>query len=248
MASFHYPWFDMQTFWQINDTVARVEQPIVAGQVDVLFPWHGFSLAASKLAGVAILKVLTRAAGGPTPETIADCYQRGVDLVATYAQTPERNVRPQVYWRYVTSGDNVAGLELILSAQTSLLDSEPATSVESTLPPGEMLAVDVAGASRPYQQDQWQSGEGAPPITLFRPRDLSASYVEMIHPTDFAGVQFTTSGELPTVRWHLFPERLEKGVIRRGRVRGLFIPRAGDLARCEALYREFAASPLVLST
>ena len=46
----------------------------------------------------------------------------------------------------------------------------------------------------------------------------------------------------------LFAERLEKGVILRSRIRGLFIPRShtDELARHE--YRRFAASKLPLTT
>ncbi len=141
----------MQTPWTIRETFGALTTSLLSGEVDLLFPWHGFSPAAMKVAHVALFKVFTRATAGPTPETLVESYQRGVDLVATYAQTPERNVRPQVYWRYVETSAQVAGLEIILSMQTSLLDSAPATSLESTLPTGEVipLSIDVRRRANP---------------------------------------------------------------------------------------------------
>ena len=88
----------------------------------------------------------------------------------------------------------------------------------------------------------------APRAVLFRPQHLGASYLEMVHPTDFTGVQIATADELPTVRWHVFPERLEKGVIRRARVRGLFLPRDNDLQHAREQIEAFVLSPLALST
>jgi hypothetical protein len=238
----------MQSYWTLRETVARLEQATVTGEVDLLFPWHGF-LWELPPAKVALLKVFTRASAGPTPETLVDFYQRGKDLVATYAQTPERNVRPQVYWRYVSPAQQaLGGLELILSTQTSLLDSEPATALESALPSGEALCFNRQGEATSIALDAWHTNSAAPRAILFRPEQSELSYLEMVHPSDFAGVQLSQQDNLATVRWHLFPERLEKGVIRRGRVRGVFLPRADDQQLAVVAINEFAVSPLVLST
>jgi hypothetical protein len=238
----------MQLRWNLRETVATLHSDKLPGEVDVLFPWHGFLWNSSAAqARIAILKVFTRASAGATPETIVECYQRGVDLVATYAQTPERNIRPQVYWRYLESAE-ACGLELILSAQTSLLDSQPATSLESSLPTGEALVL-VDGQWTASTNADWQSGTTAPRAALFRPTALAdQSYLELVHPSDFAGVQLSNSDGLCCLRWRLFPEPLEKGVIRRGRVRGYVLPRANDVDLATQLVSAFAAAPLVLST
>jgi hypothetical protein len=47
---------------------------------------------------------------------------------------------------------------------------------------------------------------------------------------------------------HLFPESLEKGVIRRGRVRGWFLPREGDADAAAERYRQWLAEPPPLTT
>lgn len=238
----------MQTFWTIRETFGTLTTPLVSGEVNLLFPWHGFSPAAMKAAHVGLLKVFTRATAGPTPETLVESYQRGTDLVATYAQTPERNVRPQVYWRYVEASKQVAGLELVISMQTSLLDSTPATSLESTLPGGEVIPLSIDGSPLALGDTAWQTDSVAPRAVLFRTQHLGASYLEMVHPTDFAGVQITSEADQATVRWHVFPERLEKGVIRRARVRGLFVPRDNDMQHAREQIAAFVLSPLALST
>jgi hypothetical protein len=237
--------YGMRAFWTLQETIAKLDSPQLPGEVDVLFPWHGFRWSASAAqAQIAILKVFTRASAGATPDTLVDCYQRGLDLVATYAQTPERNVRPQVYWRYVEPN----GLELVLSSQTSLLDSQPLTSLESALPDGEALGL-VDGEWSASTLDNWQTDARAPRANLFRPSVMpEQSYLELVHPTDFAGVQLSRADGLLTLRWRLFPEPLEKGVIRRGRVRGYVLPRAKDAEAASKLVEEFARSALVLST
>lgn len=229
----------MTTFWTIQESLARLDTPNLAGEIDVLFPWRGFSLAASKRPGSAILKVHTRRTQLDQPETLVDCYQRGVDLVATYVQTADRTVRPQIYWRYIP-GEQSAGLELVLSTQTSLLASEPKLTVESTLPPGEWFPLSESG--------QRLNGPGEPYGALFRPRDLAFSYCEFIFPADRAAGYFTGGDTAPSVGWELFPDSLEKGVVRRGRIRGVFIPRADDETHAATAWQQFLDSPLVLST
>jgi hypothetical protein len=236
----------MQQYWTISDTVATLNACDWTGALDVLFPWHGFVPTSQALTGAALLKVYTRASAGSAPETMVECYQRGADLVATYAQTLERNVRPQVYWRAVESEGLPArgGLEVILSAQTSLLDSQPQTIVESTLPASEVVCFGSRSQVVKATKDTWQTDGNAPRAVLFRLPGGQASYLEMVHPSDFAGVMVQKS----LVRWHLFPEHLEKGVIRRARVRGMLLAREGDEVAVPQLMQAFAQSALALST
>jgi hypothetical protein len=85
-------------------------------------------------------------------------------------------------------------------------------------------------------------------LVLFRPQESSASYCEMVEPEESAGCETSEDGGSTAIRWTLFPDSLEKGVIRRARVRGLILPRQGDEELALACYRAFLASPLVLST
>jgi hypothetical protein len=241
----------MSIYWDIQGTLARLSTGILAGEIDVAFPWRGFQPAASVREGIALFKVHTRAHALDEPETLVEYYQRGVDLVATYAQTVERNTRPQVYWRVIEHplGDDTsaAALEVIVSSQTSLLESQPLTILESTLPPGEISVWNAQGTLLELKSGQWLSGDAAPCVVLFRPRDWSLSYCEMVQPADCSAVR-VEDAHLPCVRWQLFPESLEKGVIRRGRVRGVYLPRDRDAELALAAFHEFVNSPPALST
>jgi hypothetical protein len=70
----------------------------------------------------------------------------------------------------------------------------------------------------------------------------------MVHPSDFvtAQVQWNESGS-PMVSATLFPESLEKGVIRRARLSGWFLPAENDLQAAVELAKRFVNEPLPLT-
>ena len=95
-----------------------------------------------------------------------------------------------------------------------------------------------------------------PPVSLARPwPDRSLRYVEMVHPHDVSRriVQgpnpdrYIPGSEL-AVRYALFGHDLEKGVVVRGRLRGLWIPTESGEADLREAYREFLALPPPLGT
>ena len=62
----------------------------------------------------------------------------------------------------------------------------------------------------------------------------------MVHPTDFVSARLQHTRHVETT---LFPEHLEKGVIRRGRICGWFMPAENDLDTAVELAREFVNEP-----
>ena len=67
----------------------------------------------------------------------------------------------------------------------------------------------------------------------------------MVHPSDLQQANpppVSEAGKGVLLRSNLFLERLEKGVIRRARLRGLFLNRHNDLQTAVACYHEFANS------
>jgi hypothetical protein len=84
-------------------------------------------------------------------------------------------------------------------------------------------------------------------LFVFRQPELGLSYAEMVHPTDFVSAE--ANGRPPTcVRSTLFPEGLEKGVIRRARICGWFLPTENDLETAVELAKQFVDEPLPLTT
>jgi hypothetical protein len=72
----------------------------------------------------------------------------------------------------------------------------------------------------------------------------------MVHPADFHRDEvhaLTPEGRV-RIEHHLFAQALEKGVLLRARVRGVFLARDGDLQLAAEVYRAFAAAEPPLGT
>jgi hypothetical protein len=73
----------------------------------------------------------------------------------------------------------------------------------------------------------------------------------MVHPADFQHDELLRNSvqqQAAYLRHRLFPEPLEKGVILRARVRGVFVPRDGDTQIAAECFDAFAATEPPLST
>jgi hypothetical protein len=190
---------------------------------------------------------------------IADQYVRGTDLVAAYEPRPEGDVRPQIYWRGLpaSSPGAVWGMELIVSVQTGLLHSEPASTIFSELPADEVWRMSAENAGEflrlempPNREIICTPDDGAP-LFLLRSSGDRFSYAQMVYPSDFHRTTITVpAGPGADVRLahELFPDPLEKGVIRRGRVRGWILQRQDDQRAAAELYRAWLAEPPPLTT
>jgi hypothetical protein len=185
----------------------------------------------------------------------AETYVRGHDFVATFAESGPHRVAPQTYWRAsFVKKFATAKLELVLSVKTDLLDSEPTSFIESTLNTEASLlhsgSLDVPRfAAIETRSRAFDASTSAEHLFVVRCRSLGFSYAEMVHPTDFVSAEIhvhaQTSVSLST---RLFPEHLEKGVIRRGRICSWFMPIENDLETAVALARQFVEEPLPLTT
>lgn len=85
------------------------------------------------------------------------------------------------------------------------------------------------------------------PIVVYRLRNPDWSYVEMSHPEDCARIVARVDAAVARVSFGLFGLDLEKGVILRGRVRGIFVPRRADLDQAMELFKRFLAQKPPLS-
>ncbi len=247
----------MLVMWSLNGSIAELSGGLLHARVDLRYPQRG-------LVGVRLSNDSPQAHSLPIHHmlqvhlagyqrgncTILDSFVRGPDLIVSYAASAIDDVQSQVYWRALSIHEHEAeGAELIVSVQTESLDSRPASSVAS-----ELLAQEVWTLAENGEFERRDQGAMAPPgnafssphgVTLFRLRGLPFSYTEMIHPSDLGQSTISAgdgaSGSFES-RYPLFCEPLEKGVIRRSRVRGLFLPRHDDTLAALALYRQFAES------
>ena len=170
-----------------------------------------------------------------------DAFARGTDLVAVYAATGPQSFNWQVYWRVSAREEDVVLLDAILSFQTALLESFPRVSTQSQLPADEVWLVRADGESKRTQQFGEEPTEDRDCVVL-RSSTGNWSYAEMTHPLDQGTWQLAQSedGKI-LMRRNLGGSFLEKGVIRRLRFRGAFLPRENDLQRAAQLFTELAA-------
>jgi hypothetical protein len=185
----------------------------------------------------------------PLPKHTAvpeEVYVRGDDLIARFAQTKDDAFAFQLNWRALDKSASVdSAIELWVSIQTDLLDSSPELEICSHGGDGSWeihnhaeLLIDSSTAKADSRSDS--------PAALVL-TESNASYVWLIEPTDQRHVELLTSSSDCIQRIKLFDHFMEKGVIRRARMRFLASSEQLDLQQIRSAYREFAESPLPLT-
>ena len=251
--------------WQVDGErrCARLQLGQLTATIDLGQPHKGLvdvHLGADRLAGGQLLGIA--AASFPLSEETSwdETHTRGSDLVATCKGSAGRRVQIDALWRAVSpkpSESFIAAVELVVSVQTHLPESRPELAVRSKLSATETLRLVDAGpagyrpvAASPGAPAVMQPGDGTGCLLLRLP-GVELSYAEMAHPADFQHDELTGGAEgdgTTSVSHRLFFGRLEKGVILRGRVRGIFLPRERDTQIAAECYTAFADAKPPLGT
>jgi hypothetical protein len=184
---------------------------------------------------------------------LVEFYQRDQDLIATYAAAEFPDARSQILWRFHPSKNNhFLTLEVVVSVQTHVLHTVPKTMVESEVlghhqllpaPESRDLLPNLRAVAADALADRTDS-------YLFQ-LGPQQSYCEFIHPLDLA-----TSGaklilpagatEVACLRRELFVRPLEKGVILRSRLLGLYCSTSLPLeAACKEYLRFSNSDPTI---
>lgn len=193
-----------------------------------------------------------------------ELFVRGGDLVGIYPADESYPYRSQVYWRldahpWEVSGQRaLAAIELVVSQQTDLLDTLPVLQVVGRLPATECVILDLSSgrcdfidAAHTTGQVYSLTNDREPCALLFRSSRGFPSYAELVHPLDFtrtdlqkkpAEASSNSTIAMMEVRHHLFARPLEKGVILRSRVLGLWLDPQDDAAVALAHFHHFANS------
>ncbi|MBP85245.1 MAG: hypothetical protein CMJ64_00785 [Planctomycetaceae bacterium] len=165
-------------------------------------------------------RLLQLESGGGLPE---DSYARGQDLFVSIGESEQAPFRTQIYWRAINEADHF-GFEAILSVQTSRWHVSPELELSSRIL-GEHTAVDSRAML----------------VTL---PSTEVSYLEIAHSSNHNA----TTIDCDCIKHHLFGGHLEKGVIRRARVRGLFLPTNQANQLTTSFQEQFERSPPPLTT
>jgi hypothetical protein len=233
----------LQAMWTLNDDSAQLNQQrlsarltldqLSTGLLDASF--EGEPLGWNKWLSISDRrqKELSRHLG----------YVRGDDLVCYHAGEPGTGTTRETSWRVLGMASGAVGIELLMSVQDNPPWDSPIVSV------GTAMAVDACflldAESHRWSSFDMTTGQ----VSLAAPQGILCcwpnrvfSYFEMLHPTDHGGVELSTgeqgSGDLAW-RWDLLHRQLEKGVIRRSRLQGWFIPSEGDQQIAGQLFEQF---------
>ncbi len=249
--------------WQIKTTQA--EQPTVAGEPEAGKP------VAWQLA--AVRPILAHSS---QPHEV---YSRQSDLIVRYGQGPSEQFSYQLDWRLLQpAAPFAAAVELWLSIQTDLLDTQPELEIACTAPPGlswstfehrqlipttaspapgvpapEVSAAAKAMATESSESADSQRGPAALLCSAAAGADRAAVQgLWLIEPTDQRHARRCSADEQAEQRVRLFGHFMEKGVIRRARMRFLLAAALDSHAMITheqviAAYRDFADSPLPLT-
>ncbi len=203
----------------------------------------------------------------PPLESVSDGYCREGDLIATFAQTADRPFALQLDYRVVACDSKTMVVEVWASVQTSWLDSHPVIAFDFK---------SLVGSHRVHRVTAGMEGlhevgiiddlpavddltghieDAAVAIGEQQAKGTPVYFAILLHPLDQADASWSraTHGN-PLKHKHdglriaLFGDFMEKGVIRRARLR--YVASLDPLGedRILSLYREFEASPLPLDT
>jgi hypothetical protein len=240
--------------WNLSGNHAHLKIGDLRATVDIARPGlglHAIIVRGQLLTDARLLAAQFAETEPNAEQPLADSFIRGNDLVLTYAPTPTRPVRMQVYWRAFAETDapQCAGaVEMQVSVQTNLLDAWPALILKTDLANTVIAPVDCDSAPESLMPMQSAAVRSGADCWLCHPRDAGWSYVEMAHPADVERAELQHSAARAELSHYLFHDSLEKGVILRARARGIFVPTTGDEATARNLYERFLAAPLPLTT
>jgi len=202
----------------------------IRGTIDLDSPRQGLASAVDDAAtGDHLLGIDLRSECRLTEHWI-----RGSDLTAVYETIDARRLRSTAMWRLTSAAGTpllppgVTAWELVISAQTSLLQSDSTLSVVS----------DIAAADVIAPADNRVSAR----------REDGTTAVVIVHPDDRRRITVDRHGPRATISCWLFSSAVEKGVLLRSRVLAAIGPTADDTVWTAALAAAFAQSPPILTT
>jgi hypothetical protein len=180
---------------------------------------------------------------GQGPPRLVDHWVRQRDLVAVYEPADPRRLRATAMWRSL-AGDRAAW-ELVVSAQTALVESDSALAVACDLAAGAILWGRAGGGEIAWSPPG--SASCPPEATCLVVQRQTDAVLVAVHPADARQILVRRDGDRIRIDCWLFSATIEKGVLLRSRVLAATGP-GGDPAWAEPILAAFAASPPPLTT
>ncbi len=175
---------------------------------------------------------------------LADHWVRGDDVVAVYRPVDPRRLEATAMWRRLSCDQ--LGWELVLSAQTALVESDGSLAVTCDVALGDVTAGRVGEGSL-----QWSPlGDAAacpPEATNLLVHRAHDAVLIAVHPSDARRVVTTPHPSRLHIACWLFSAAIEKGVLHRGRVLAAIGPK-DTTTWADSLIVDFVATPPPLTT
>ncbi len=235
--------------WKVGDRDARVQNG----------GWIGMILPASPSAGLELSnedwldRMWRLVTINPNPRhscTIEERYLREGDYIVRYKQTDKDKFSFQIDWREITpelDSNFEFGVEMWISVQTALLNVQPTIELTSEVGGASWETIhhrQLVGSSN----DAAVPAEKPPAPAAMIARTDSGTVVQLVHPSDQEQVEYQEVKRKSVRSMRLFGQSMEKGVIRRARVRIMATIEEVDLSRVTESYQRFQDSPLPLTT
>jgi len=175
-----------------------------------------------------------------------EMFVRLSDLVV---RLPHRNSDLVAYELCFRIGEDGREIDMQLSAETNLLDSKPETKVSTTLLNGTVNAKAESNSGLAEISDVANfESQNTAYYFLHRPSDLPKHSILLLsHPTDFYRASVVNDKDASVTFW-VFPESLEKGVIRRARFKLCVLDRATDESSANEIAEAFRSEAPPLAT
>lgn len=184
---------------------------------------------------------------GGVPLRTVEAYERGADLVARYPAEGERTFTCQFDHRCLMDVDpSLFVMEHWVSVQTHLLDSNPEIQIGFR---EEMPLFERWGLRRyTFELAAWESNPSLMLAVAMVSGQVRSgvSVAIMVHPLDCAEIEWSGWDSSP-LSLKFFGGFMEKGVIRRARMRCIVSLRRFEPHELIEQYRMFATSPLPLT-
>lgn len=175
---------------------------------------------------------------------LVDHWLRGDDLVAVYEPADPRRLKATAMWRSLSAGP--AAWELVISAQTALVESDSTLAVTSDVGTGE-ISWGRTNNGRIAWSPLAANATCPPEASCLLIRRAADTVLVAVHPADPRRITTRRIDTRLHVACWLFTAAIEKGVLLRSRVLAATGP-AGDAAWADALALALATAPPPLST
>jgi hypothetical protein len=239
--------------WNVQDKVALWESKLLHAQFDLCRPdlgLHRLLLNATGLEDLSVLQTRLEACDTSTAQ-LSDVVCRLNELTVSYAETEGQPIQRQLQWKIFETVEPLSVIvDLLVFVQTSQLDSDPRLVISSSASSTSWLQLVQVDRQSQFQKMEAVGATTGCPIGAYVTAlpENGLHYTQLLLPSDEmnaqSGVLAADGGQV--LRTVLFSERLEKGVIRCARIRGVFREGEPNASIAMEVAEEFRRSKMSL--